>query len=199
MRLGENEPSGWHGYSSSISHTVRQLAPYSVVELAADLAVPIVIRQQLFSSFLIQRTLGVWVDQQTLYRLSISSGQGQRAATKILVSLRTSGGGRRRPGHHKEGGLTTNTCPTPYFLFQLFLSVSTQISPAFDTFGWKIRVIIVPTKSVRVQTHFSSLIGESSSNEARRTLWRKIRILWPKFESDSEESSFVRCSTYYQK
>lgn len=44
----------------------------------------------------------------------------------------------------KQDGHTTKTCPTPYFLFQLFLSVSTQISPAFDTFGWKIRVIIVP-------------------------------------------------------
>jgi len=122
------------------------------------LAIPIIIRQQLFSSFLIKRTLRIGIDQQTLYRLPVSS---RHPCT-------------RNPCN-KRKGRTTKTCPTPYFLFQLFLSVSTQISPAFDTFGWKIRVIIVPIAlawwshqgRADEDTHLGGRFGYSGPNSNR--------------------------------
>ena len=122
------------------------------------LAIPIIIRQQLFPSFFIKRTLGIGIDQQTLYRLPVSS--------RLPCT--------RNPCN-KRKGRTTKTCPTPYFLFQLFLSVSTQISPDFDTFGWKIRVIIVPVASAwwshicraDVDIHLGGRFGYSGPNSNR--------------------------------
>jgi hypothetical protein len=54
-------------YPISLSH------PTVSKSTGTHLAIPIVIRQQLFPSFLIKSTLGIRVDQQTLYRLSLIS------------------------------------------------------------------------------------------------------------------------------
>lgn len=51
---------------------------------------------------------------------------------------------RQGAGGGPGGALTTKTWPTPYSFFQPFFSVSTQISPDFEIFGWKIFVTIVP-------------------------------------------------------
>lgn len=86
----------------------------------------------------------------------------------------------------KRRGRTTKTWPTPYFLFQLFLSVSTQISPAFETFGWKIRVIIVPI----ISSPTTIRIYEG------HTFRRQIRIFRSELKSDFKVSSFVWCPGY---
>ena len=67
----------------------------------------------------------------------------EQAPIVILIDT----GRRVDPGHKL---LTTRTCPTPYSLFHPFFSVSTQISPDLEIFGWKILVIIVPKRCVRI-------------------------------------------------
>lgn len=51
--------------------------------------------------------------------------------------------------------------------FQPFLSVSTQISPCFETFGWKILVIIVPegTRGQNSDQHRSLKLAAYSAHE----------------------------------
>lgn len=61
--------------------------------------------------------------------------------------------------------LTTKTCPIPYSRFQPFFSVSTQISPVLEMFGWKILVIIVP-ESGRRETE-GGCAGESGESRRR--------------------------------
>lgn len=89
--------------------------------------------------------------------------------------------------HRGTVPLTTSTWPTPYSRFQAFFSVSTQISPDLDTFGWKILVIMVP-----VVSYIRSGVHNAITPVLTRTFRRQVRVLRPKVEADAEVPSLVR-------
>lgn len=67
--------SVYRGHQSSILHRQDCVAipPIHLKRRVTDLRVSLVVRQQLFPSFLVQRAFRVWVNQQTFDRLSASA------------------------------------------------------------------------------------------------------------------------------
>jgi len=76
----------------------------------------------------------------------------------------------------------------PYEDCQSFFNVLTQISPAFDTLGWKIFVANQPT------TEKNQYMSQPPEGTLRQTLWRCCWELLSELELDSKIASSVRGS-----
>lgn len=133
------------------------------------LAIPIIIRQQLFSSFLIKRTLGIGIDQQTLYRLPVSS--------RLPCTRNTC---------NRKGTYDQNMPHTVLLIPALLECINANLA------GF--RYVRMENTGHHCTYCFSLVVAPRQSGRGH-TFRRKVWVFWTEFETDSKVSSFVWCSS----